>query len=351
MTTVLLVRLSAMGDVVQSLGAVAALHAARPDVRAVLVTQREFVPLVQGVPGLADVVPFERRGGMAALWRLRAALRAQRPGVAIDLQGNWKSALVARLSGARDVFGIAGPWRQEPSSRLLLRRVVAGSGSPHPARVAWDLVRELAPAAPFVWPRLFAGPPEVAHERAALAALGVDPTRPFRLVVVTDPSDARALRPERVSAWLRDADRPTMLLLGPAEANVTTPAGAVVLRHSRGELRRLVALGALVAAAGGDVLGPDQGATHVLAAAGARCRVMFGAQDPRCTVPPAARGLLHRAGPVCRPCRSTRCRHAEGPVCMAFDPDDGSLVDAGLPAEGHVERHVDGRDEGRVERS
>ena len=338
MTTVLLVRLSAMGDVVQSLGAVAALHRARPQWRVVFVTQREFAPLLRDVPGLAGVETFDRRGGLAGFWRLRRGLRAVGADVAIDLQGNWKSALVARASGAPDVLGAAGPWRQEPMSRVLLRRVVPGSGAPHPARTAWDLVRVLVPDAPFLRPRLHAREDEVRRESQALAALGVDAAKPFRLVVVTDPADARALRPDRIEGLMRTAPGPCVLVLGPGEAGVAAPAGARVLRHERGEPRRLVALGAIAAMAGATVFGPDQGATHVLAAAGAACRVLYGAQDPQRTAPPGAMAVWRSDGPPCRPCRAVRCRHPEGPVCMAFDPEAGMLVDPGLPNDGQVQQ-------------
>ena len=67
MTSVLLVRLSAMGDVVQSLGAVRALRAARPDWRLTFVTQTEHAPLLDE-PGLVDrIVAFDRGGGLAAV--------------------------------------------------------------------------------------------------------------------------------------------------------------------------------------------------------------------------------------------------------------------------------------------
>ena len=52
MTRILCVRLSAMGDLVQSLGAVQALHAARPELELAFVTQRENVPLLEGMPGI-----------------------------------------------------------------------------------------------------------------------------------------------------------------------------------------------------------------------------------------------------------------------------------------------------------
>ncbi|MFN9706299.1 MAG: hypothetical protein ACK595_15935, partial [Planctomycetota bacterium] len=77
---------------------------------------------------------------------------------------------------------------------------------------------------------------------------------------------------------------------------------------------------------------PDQGAAHVLAAAGARCRLLFGAQDPPRTAPPAAVALVHPNPPACAPCRRTVCSHPDGPVCMAFAPAAGARVGVGLPA-------------------
>ena len=133
MTSVLLVRLSAMGDLVQGLGAVAALHQVRPDWRLTFVTQASFAPLLIGFPGLARVVTFARRAGLRGVLELRRELRSDAYDVALDLQGNWKSAGVAWLSGARDRVGVAASHRQEPMSRMLLRRTVPLAGLPHPA--------------------------------------------------------------------------------------------------------------------------------------------------------------------------------------------------------------------------
>ncbi|MCC7396390.1 MAG: glycosyltransferase family 9 protein [Planctomycetes bacterium] len=327
MTAVLFVRLSAMGDLVHGLGAMAALHHARPDWPLALVTQPEFVPLLHGLPVPLRVVTFDRRGGLAALWRLGRELRRLRPDVALDLQGNWKSALVARLSGAPRRLGMASSWRQEPASRWLLTATVVGAGLPHPAKAATKLVQALAPEVAFAPPALVAAQAELQQERVAIEHLGIDWRRPFVVVVLTDPADPRALRPAVVQELSRRHAGRVLLVVGPAEAGVPVPAGAAVLRHARGELRRLVALGAIVAAAGGLVLGPDQGATHVLAATGARTRVAYGPQDPQRTAPPAATVVVHALAPACRPCRSRRCHHEAGPVCMDFDPEAGRMLD------------------------
>jgi ADP-heptose:LPS heptosyltransferase len=329
--SVLFVRLSAMGDLVQSLGAVASLHAVRPDLRLTFVTQKALEPLLEGVPGVARVVGFERGAGLRGLRCVRDRLREDRYDAALDLQGNWKSALVALLSRAVCRIGAAAPARQEPWSRCLLHRTVPIEGVPHPARVAWRLVCSLAPDAVFVPPRLRARDDEVARERRAVRAAGLDPDRPFEVVVVTDPADPRALRPAVLSRR-RGAALPPLLLLGPHEAHLPVEPGSAVLRHGANEPRRLIALGEVLRAAGGRALGPDQGAMHVLAAAGASCFVAFGAQDPCRTAPPAAVALVHPHPPSCSPCRRRRCWHPSGPVCMDFDPADGRRVDVGLPA-------------------
>jgi heptosyltransferase-1 len=328
-SSILFVRLSAMGDLVQSLGAVAALLTAQPRARVTIVTQEPLAPLLQGFPGLLRVVAFRRSSGLRGLRQVRDALREDAYDVAIDLQGNWKSAMITRLSGARLRMGARGPGRREPWSRLLLDRTLSIVGAPHPARVALQLVRAVEPGAVFQVPRLSVTAEELAAERAAVEAAGVDPGRPFRVVVVTDPEDPRALRPEIVLAAARAEGSQALLLRGPDEEHLPRVGGAADLQHRRGEVRRLIALGALVAAADGTVLGPDQGAVHVLAAAGASCTVMFGAQDPRRTAPPAARAVVHPRPPACCPCRQRRCTHPDGPVCMQFDPAAGIEVVGG----------------------
>lgn len=335
MKSVLFVRLSAMGDLVQGLGAIAALGRARPDWRITVLTQRPFLPLLAGAAGVSEALGFDRRGGVRAVRDVRRELRRRRFDVAVDLQGNWKSALLTRLSGSREAIGAAAAWRREPSSRRLLQRTVEIGGVAHPARVAWRLAQALAPELPFEHPRLAATAAECELEAERLRTIGIDPAKPFRVFVVTDPADPRALRAE-VVAREADAAMPALLLLGPDEADYVPRGGAPILRHARGEIRQLIALGACVATAGGEVVGPDQGATHVLAAAGARCEVRFGPQDPRRTAPPAGRLLVAPSGPACRPCSRRTCDHAEGPVCMRFGAEDGVSVSAELPPVGAV---------------
>ncbi len=339
MTRVLIVRLSAMGDLVQSLGAVRALHEARPDLELHFVTQKENAPLLEQLPFVASVVQHDRRGGVRALLgTTRSAMRRLNCEVALDLQGNWKSAACAWLSGAPLRIGAAGPWRQEPWSQVLLTKQVLVDGPRHPGLAALAIVRELAPSARALPPRLVATESEVEVAAQTVRDAGVDPAKPFLALLLGSPGDPRSLRSAAVAEAM--AGRlPVLVVLGPQNSDAEVPPGAAVLQQSRGQLRRLVGLGEVVNRSGGEVWGADQGPTHVLAAVGAKATVLFGPQDPIRTAPPTGRILQHPAPPPCMPCSKMRCSHAEGPVCMNFAPSQGreALAAPWLAAKPSVE--------------
>jgi heptosyltransferase-1 len=322
---VLVVRLSAMGDVVHALGAIEALARAQPSWRVFVAVQRAFVPLFDGLDHLAGVIPHERRPALRGLWRTACALRARRFAVALDLQGNWKSALVARVSGAPRRIGIGGAARREPRSARLLTETVAASGVAHPADLALDVVRAVAPHARAQPSRLIATAQEQAREAAALAALGIDAELPFQALILGDPRDNRSWPATQAAHAAAQTAWPAVVVAGPAEPEgLALPPGVPLLRHAPGELRRLVALGALLARNGGRALGPDQGPTHVLAACGADVVALFGPQDPRLTAPKRVRVLLSPTAPACVPCRSRTCSHPDGPICMRFAPNEAA---------------------------
>ena len=312
-----------MGDVVQSLGAVQSLITARPELELHFVTQSGNAPLLEGL-GLASVISHDREGGIRGLLRTRRKLRAVSPEVAVDLQGNWKSALIARCSGASECIGAAGRHRQEPSSSVLLRRRVAIDGPGHPFATALQLLRELEPNLDAVAPRLEATTVELDHARDTLREAGLDPESPFTVFVVTNPRDNRAWHLAAMTRQVVLEDRPVIWLCGPREQGIHLPADAITVRHGPDRLRELIALGTLVRDAGGRVLGPDQGGIHVLAATGAEVAVLYGPQDPQRTAPPGARVLVKNPGPDCVPCRKRTCSHAAGPICMDFTTSESS---------------------------
>src|ERR1043166_5912099 len=91
---ILLVRLSALGDVAQCLPALAAVRAAHPRAEIGWLVEDRNAALLTGHPQVDRLFVFERRrGGLGAALRIVRAIRAWRPTVAADLQGNLKSGV------------------------------------------------------------------------------------------------------------------------------------------------------------------------------------------------------------------------------------------------------------------
>jgi len=124
---ILVVRTSALGDVVHCLPAVAALARHFPDARIGWVVEAVFAPLLEHHPDIDELIParlkpWRRRPAARSTWREVAAfvrrLRAFRADVALDLMGNHKGGILGALSGARRRIGLARTDRREPSSVL-----------------------------------------------------------------------------------------------------------------------------------------------------------------------------------------------------------------------------------------
>jgi len=113
---VLIVRLGALGDIVHAVPLAAALRRALPRAAAIdWVVEEHYAGLLDMVPDLdRRIVLRTRSRPTLAAWRgLRRTLRAVSYDAALDVQGLGKSALVARLSGARRVVGFRPPFLRE----------------------------------------------------------------------------------------------------------------------------------------------------------------------------------------------------------------------------------------------
>ena len=81
MSSILVIRLGAMGDILHALPAVSALKAAYPAKTLQWVVARKWLPLLTGNPDIDELIPFER-SGLGSLRQLRRTFaRAEaRPG-------------------------------------------------------------------------------------------------------------------------------------------------------------------------------------------------------------------------------------------------------------------------------
>ena len=108
----MIIKPSSLGDVVHTLPAVALLHDAHPHAEITWVVNPEFAPLLRGNSDVNHVHVFPRREfrgpgapqNLLQWWRTTKLLR---PDLALDFQGLLRSALIAKISGAREIYGMS----------------------------------------------------------------------------------------------------------------------------------------------------------------------------------------------------------------------------------------------------
>ena len=126
---ILIVKLGSIGDIVHTLPALAALRTGLPQAEISWVVERQSSEILKDNPLLDRLIEVDTkalRRGLMSGETLRAPrqqlrrLRASAFDVALDFQGLLKSASIARLSGARCVFGYTRAGLREPASALFL---------------------------------------------------------------------------------------------------------------------------------------------------------------------------------------------------------------------------------------
>jgi lipopolysaccharide heptosyltransferase I len=131
---ILIVRLGSIGDIVHALPSLAAIRGALPDAEISWVVERRAAEILRSNPLVDRLIEIDTkalRRGLMSGETLRAPrqqlrlLRASAFELALDFQGLIKSAMIARLSGARRIVGFAREALREPPSRLLLHESVA----------------------------------------------------------------------------------------------------------------------------------------------------------------------------------------------------------------------------------
>jgi lipopolysaccharide heptosyltransferase I len=115
---ILAVRLGAMGDIVHTLPAVAALKRAHGGSHVTWIVEPQWAALLEGNP-FVDQVLLLRRGSAGGLMESWRELRDGRFDFAVDFQGLLKSAVAAAAARAARIFGFDRPQLRERAAGLF----------------------------------------------------------------------------------------------------------------------------------------------------------------------------------------------------------------------------------------
>jgi len=125
LNSILIIKPSSLGDIVHTLPAVALIRDAHPGAQITWVINPEFTPLLRGNSDVQHVHIFPRGqfrglGAPASLLPWLKQTRKLKPDLALDFQGLLRSALIAKASGAKEVYGMSDG---REGSRLFYNRV------------------------------------------------------------------------------------------------------------------------------------------------------------------------------------------------------------------------------------
>ena len=304
----LIVRLGALGDIVHTVPAAAALRRARPDARIDWVVDARHASFVRLVDGIDRVVPLERPT-VAAWLQLVQMLRPARYDVALDFQGLMKSAIIARASGARRVVGFSIWHLREKGARPFYSDVDDGAHVAHVVQKNLKLLSLVGVETTAIeFPLRHSPSPvlaQVKHESAG------------RRIALINPGAAwpnkrwPASRFGEVAAFLKEVrGLAPFVLWGPGEQSlaqevVDASAGAarVAPATTTADLLEL-SRDALLIVSG------DTGPLHIAAAAGTPIVAIFGPTDPDRNGPWSADDVVVSRYGACDCHYQRQCRRA-----------------------------------------
>ena len=112
---ILIIKPSSLGDIVLALPALSALRQSFPNAKISWLIRPEFAPLLENHPDLNKIIIFDRKllgkffrpAGFKAILSLIKKLRSANFDAVFDLQGLLRTALLSRLTGCKNRFGMA----------------------------------------------------------------------------------------------------------------------------------------------------------------------------------------------------------------------------------------------------
>ncbi|MEP7011481.1 MAG: glycosyltransferase family 9 protein [Acidobacteriota bacterium] len=320
---ILIVKTSALGDVVHALPVLGALRRHFSAARIAWVVEEWIAPLLAGHPDLDEVIPvrlgaWRKRPFSGATLREIAALRRRvalfAPEIALDLMGNHKAGLLSALSFADRRLGPARRFRREPSSAIWINEGVdlpegqGGHAVDRMLAVLGGLGLRQEPAA--------FQPEKILSGSDAEILGGIEPPPRFALL---HPGAGWGNKKYPAARWGRalaalaiESGLQGLVASGPGDRSLADEIVAASGGAARSVSAEIPAFAALARRAE-IVLGGDSGPTHLAHALGRPVLMVMGPTDPVLHGPYGAPQLALAKR---LPCSFCHRRFAEAKACL-----------------------------------
>ena len=314
LSRILIVRMSALGDIVHALPVLSALRRRYPDATIDWLADRKYAGLLDLVEGLDRVII-----GRPGLLRAVGALRARDYDVAVDLQGLLKSAAMTRFSGARRVVGFESAALREGAAGWFYGETASVPSGAHVIRKNLSVLPALG----------VTEPPEVAFPFRVPASSVADEvwtaaaSRGDGRFAMINPGAAwpnKRWAPDRFGAiarHLRDRHQlPSFVLWGPDEAaladEVVAASDGAADRAPQTSLGDLLALASHAAL----MISGDTGPIHLAAALGTPVVGLYGPTWPERNGPWDPNDEVVSRAATCECHHKRQCQRGADRMCI-----------------------------------
>ncbi len=284
---ILIIKLSAIGDCLLASPVASALRNSFPDAHIGWAVHPHCAPVIRDNPNLDRVHLVPRKSLMRGILSVAPEIRQEKYDTAIDLQGLFKSGIVARMSGAKTRYGPVEA--REGAGIFYTDRILRGLDSKEHVVRGYLRFAEAVGASwdtepPMLMPYT---EPDLEHVRGLFQEFGIAPSEEL---VVLNPSAGKVIKqwsPLRFAAvgnaLLTEPNRRVLITGAPSDAPLGEAILAAMPDHSRvtnligkTNLNQLAALFSQVRL----FVGGDTGPMHIAQAAGTRVLAIFGPTDP-----------------------------------------------------------------------
>ncbi len=278
----LVVKLSAMGDVIHALPAVNRLRRLLPNAQIHWLIAQRWSSLLEGIDSVDKVIPLPK--GIGGYLETIKALRLQKYHAVIDLQGLLKSAVLTFGSGSPLRVGFDTAFAREPVASFFYNKKVSPQGS-HIVEQLMDVAEE----ASSLFTELGDGkdreviwgldPSELEREWARRALLDLGIEGPFVVLLPGTGWKTKTWHPEKFCELAKLIDSylsiPSLVLWGPGEDDLVPQDDGIFVAPPT-SLREMMAILSMASL----VVGGDTGPLHMAVALGVPVVGLYGPTLP-----------------------------------------------------------------------
>jgi lipopolysaccharide heptosyltransferase I len=336
---ILIVRLGAMGDIIHVIPAVKNVRMEFPSARIVWLVEDKLKDLVEGIPEIDEVIVFPRRQWqkqiksprnyfniLSSMRLFLKKLRNRKYDFALDFHGNFKSGLLAYISGARVRIGFSRGYCKEFNFLFTNLRITPRQKRMHRVDKYLSLLHGLGIKAYYQSPVFFIPDTDRCYiddfllqnhlNRKSLAVIHPG-TSIFGKYKRWPPENYAHL----ADALTKEFNYSVIFTWGASEYNLVKKIASFMryratIACETSSVKQLISLLQRAQL----FVGGDTGPTHMASCLGIPTIAIFGPKDPVVYAPYDSNAFIVRKDIPCSPCEKRKCDHV---ICIhSVVPED-----------------------------